>query len=346
MMTPLYDWFGKRSFAQSGEDIIADIVLGRKNASKLTRWIYPFGYQRPTQVGNDKKKRNGIYVDVGAYHPKLFSNTYLFYKKGWRGICVDPNPEVGKMFRLARPRDVFLNVGVGDVGGSWMPDQVRHDDYKVKSGSGLPQLVPSKGVSMEVEIRNDVKIVTAGRLPREYARNNMTYFMFDEATANTFSQEQAKKNQEVGRKLINTKTVEILSLKKILDKYLAKGEKIDLLSVDVEGMDLEVLQSNDWKKYRPKVVICEDLGFDLDKYGGWSRPVAGDEARINNKPGLPREYTRNDKELQGWSLKGVAGKLDCHANTLAMTGGVVGYLQSLGYKLKAVTPYSLIFKDI
>lgn len=28
-------------------------------------------------------------------------------------------------------------------------------------------------------------------------------------------------------------------------------------------MDLEVLQSNDWKKYRPKMIICEDLEFDF-----------------------------------------------------------------------------------
>jgi len=37
-------------------------------------------------------------------------------------------------------------------------------------------------------------------------------------------------------------------------------------------MDLEVLKSNDWKKYRPKMVICEDLAFDLDK---WMRRLRG-----------------------------------------------------------------------
>ncbi|KKS64569.1 MAG: hypothetical protein UV32_C0012G0053, partial [Candidatus Collierbacteria bacterium GW2011_GWF2_42_51] len=30
LLSPLYDWFGKRSYAQSGEDIIADLELGRK----------------------------------------------------------------------------------------------------------------------------------------------------------------------------------------------------------------------------------------------------------------------------------------------------------------------------
>jgi hypothetical protein len=29
--------------------------------------------------------------------------------------------------------------------------------------------------------------------------------------------------------------------------------------VDTEGLDLEVLQSNDWGRYRPRIVIAEDL---------------------------------------------------------------------------------------
>jgi hypothetical protein len=31
-------------------------------------------------------KQKGFYVDVGDYHPFLFSNTYIFYLRGWRGI--------------------------------------------------------------------------------------------------------------------------------------------------------------------------------------------------------------------------------------------------------------------
>ncbi len=72
MMTPLYDWVGKRSYAQSGEDIIAWGEISDMHA-------YKAGF-RSQMVKND----NVFYVDIGAYHPKLFSNTYWFYKKGWR----------------------------------------------------------------------------------------------------------------------------------------------------------------------------------------------------------------------------------------------------------------------
>jgi len=35
------------------------------------------------------------------------------------------------------------------------------------------------------------------------------------------------------------------------------NQKIDFLTIDVEGMDLEVLQSNNFYKYKPKVVLVE-----------------------------------------------------------------------------------------
>ena len=37
--------------------------------------------------------------------------------------------------------------------------------------------------------------------------------------------------------------------------------KIDFLSIDVEGLDLEVLKSNDWLKFRPSWVLVEQLNL-------------------------------------------------------------------------------------
>jgi hypothetical protein len=41
-------------------------------------------------------------------------------------------------------------------------------------------------------------------------------------------------------------------------RHYAVGLPIDFLSVDCEGHDLAVLKSNDWSRFRPKVVIAED----------------------------------------------------------------------------------------
>lgn len=59
----------------------------------------------------------GLYVDVGANHPVFHSVTKLFYDRGWTGINIEPSPPVFEQLQAARPHDVNLNVGVGDVAG-------------------------------------------------------------------------------------------------------------------------------------------------------------------------------------------------------------------------------------
>ena len=63
-----------------------------------------------SRIFSDKSK--GFYVDVGAHHPMRFSNTYSFYKRGWQGINIEPNPDSISMFKRYRPRDINLNCGI------------------------------------------------------------------------------------------------------------------------------------------------------------------------------------------------------------------------------------------
>ena len=54
----------------------------------------------------DLDYKNGFYIDVGCYHPKKHSNTYLlFKKKKWSGINIDIESDKIKTFKLLRPRD-------------------------------------------------------------------------------------------------------------------------------------------------------------------------------------------------------------------------------------------------
>ena len=79
----------RRSYGQFGEDAIVQSVL---------------------------KSAKGFYMDVGAFHPILYSNTYALYRRGWSGVAVDPNPLAEKLFKIFRPRDKFLRCGVGQKG--------------------------------------------------------------------------------------------------------------------------------------------------------------------------------------------------------------------------------------
>ena len=46
-------------------------------------------------------------------------------------------------------------------------------------------------------------------------------------------------------------------LRSILADHVPPGQRIDFLTIDVEGFEMEVLQSNDWDKFRPAVIMVE-----------------------------------------------------------------------------------------
>src|SRR6186713_1276577 len=78
----LFDKYYSISYSQEGEDLI------------LKRFF--------------SEKSGGFYVDVGAHHPKRFSNTYMFYKEGWSGINIDAMPGSMKLFNKVRSKDINL----------------------------------------------------------------------------------------------------------------------------------------------------------------------------------------------------------------------------------------------
>ncbi len=61
-----------------------------------------------------KKKSLGYYVDVGCYHPIDGNNTYLLFKKGWKGINIDINTLSIELFKNARKRDLNINTAVSN----------------------------------------------------------------------------------------------------------------------------------------------------------------------------------------------------------------------------------------
>lgn len=61
-----------------------------------------------------KNQNSGTYIDIGSFHPIYLSNTYKLYKKGWRGLVIDPNPELEPLYKRFRDRDKFINCAVGE----------------------------------------------------------------------------------------------------------------------------------------------------------------------------------------------------------------------------------------
>ena len=62
-----------------------------------------------------KKKKNGIYLDIGCFNPFMYSNTCLLHKKGWSGINIDINPTSIDLFNIARPKDINLCTTINET---------------------------------------------------------------------------------------------------------------------------------------------------------------------------------------------------------------------------------------
>lgn len=179
-------WGGYKevTYAHCGEDVIID---------------YFFFHQK-----------KGFYVDVGAHHPKRYSNTARLYARGWRGINIDPDSSLIKVFDRQRKHDINVNVGVAKVSGA------------------------------------------------------LTLHRFSDPAVNTFSEENAARlRSHKWLSEIATETIKVRPLREILDEHLPADTTIDFLNIDVEDLDFEVVQSNDWVKYHPTLVAIEDRFFDL-----------------------------------------------------------------------------------
>lgn len=158
-------------------------------------------YTSFAQVGEDKileryfseKKEPGFFVDIGANHPYIYSNTYKFYLQGWRGINLDATPGTKKLFDALRPEDTTIETGIS--------------------------LVPSE----------------------------MDFYTFENSVFNTLDKQTAEEHCRFFS--INIKDVfkiKTTTLASLLDTYLPPSQKIDFMTIDVEGLDMEVLQSNNW----------------------------------------------------------------------------------------------------
>jgi len=78
------------TFSQAGEDLV----------------IRNFFYEKIA------KGEPGLYLDVGAFHPYLHSNTFYLYRCGWQGINVDARPGIKDLFDKHRPRDINIESAV------------------------------------------------------------------------------------------------------------------------------------------------------------------------------------------------------------------------------------------
>jgi len=87
----------------------------------------------------------------------------------------------------------------------------------------------------------------------------LEFYCFDADTLSTFSEEAKDEYIAHGYRLIDQVKVKVESLENIYENY-CQDKQIDFISIDVEGFEMEVLKSNDWKRYKPTLIILESNG--------------------------------------------------------------------------------------
>lgn len=176
------------SFSQAGED-------------QLMRYLVysVLGIAKPT------------YLDIGTNHPYKCNNTYFFYNRGSRGVCIEPDEQFAGLIKKYRKGDVFLQAGVA-VGSA--------------------------------------KEAVMYAFPGEYSGWN------------TFSEEEAVSRQkESGISFQKVVGVKLVNINDVMAKYFDPHPNI--LSLDVEGLDFDILSELDFNKFKPEVICVETITFSV-----------------------------------------------------------------------------------
>jgi len=177
------------SFSQAGEDMIVNFL---------------FQQLRMGQPG---------YLDIGTNLPAKGNNTYFFYNKGCKGVCIEPDPELYVLVKKERPRDVVLNMGIG--------------------------LAEETSATLYI-------------YPHPYTGWN------------TFSKQEAiQREKDSGIKVKEEKQLPLRTINSIIEKYFNPWP--NFISIDVEGLDLAILKTLDFSRYKPEVICAETVKFNPDK---------------------------------------------------------------------------------
>ena len=161
-------------------------------------------------------KRDGFFVDIGAYDGVVLSNTYFFEKElGWKGICIEPQTKQYELL-LKNRNCICVNGCVADFTG--------------------------KGLFLEIE---GYSTMLSG-LIEKYDENHLKRIEHETSTLGG-----SKKQVEVECYLLND----------LLKKNFVKN--VDFCSIDVEGAELDILKTIDFKNFHFNIFSIENNNKNL-----------------------------------------------------------------------------------
>ena len=158
---------------------------------------------------------NGFFVDVGANEPINGSQTWHLEQKGWRGVLIEPQPQLAQRLKEQRRALVFACA--------------------CSSPQNAGKIVRFPLFTLG-DRALDGKGVRTGSLDTSFFVPGMHREEIIEAPARTLDDVLVEANAPV---------------------------PIDLVSIDVEGHEVEVLSGLTLTRWRPRLILIEDRAFSL-----------------------------------------------------------------------------------
>jgi len=156
-----------------------------------------------------------------------------------------------------RAPDVFY-VDVG----CWHPVSHSNSFLFYQNGASGIAVDPNPAVIKSFQNARPRDIVVQAAISETVGSAELCCYEWDETNSIRTASDTGSRNNEFGHPPRSVVTVDTLTLAALLERYCPANREIDLLDVDCEGHDLLVLKSNNWSKYRPRVILVEAHGAE------------------------------------------------------------------------------------
>ena len=183
---------------------------------------------------------------------KKFKQLYIFFKYGNRSFSQEGEDLILDRFLNGKKNGFYIDIGAHHP--------IKYSNtYKfyLKGWRGINIDAMPGSMSRFKKIRpRDLNL----EIPISSKNENLIYHIFNEPALNTFSEKEARlKNGLRNYKVIETKQLNCKTLSEVLSINIAQNQKIDFMTIDVEGLDFDVLVSNNWDLYKPDYILVEEL---------------------------------------------------------------------------------------
>lgn len=164
-------------------------------------------------------QKQGVLVEVGAAGPSYLSIGASFRERGWVVIAIEPNP-------------YFC-------------------EQHLSAGHQIHQYACSS------EDKDQVDFYVVNLNAAEYLGGNVSFESFSSlGIKGGFADDLKKSPNKPETKVIK---VDVRRLDTILAQHYPEISAVDMVAIDVEGWELDVMRGFSIERFRPKVVVLENL---------------------------------------------------------------------------------------